>query len=85
MSPTPPLILTLLHVINQPREGLPCKYPNESSFIKGLNGPDKSPNEEINSSMIVTLRILIRFACSALNPTKRKPFFTVESCMSGLL
>ena len=61
-----PLLLTMLHIINQLRVGLPCKYPNESSFIKWLNGPDKSPNEEINNSVIVTLLILIRPSCSAL-------------------
>lgn len=59
--------------------GLPCKYPNESSFIKWLNGPDKSPNEEINNSVIVTLLILIRPSCSALIPAKRKSFFTAFS------
>lgn len=59
--------------------GLPCKYPNESSFIKWLNGPDKSPNEEINNSVIVTLLILIRPSCSALIPAKRRSFFTAFS------
>lgn len=74
-----PLLLTMLHIINQLWVGLPCKYPNESSFIKWLNGPDKSPNEEINNSVIVTLLILIRSSCSALIPAKRKPFFTAFS------
>lgn len=69
----------MLHMINQLRVGLPCKYPNESSFIKWLNGPDKSPNEEINNSVIVTLLILIRPSCSALTPARRRPFFTVLS------
>lgn len=83
-SPPPPsapipLLLTMLHIINQLWVGLPCKYPNESSFIKWLNGPDKSPNEEINNSVIVTLLILIRPSCSALIPAKRKSFFTVFS------
>lgn len=64
----------MLHIINQARLGLPCKYPNESSFIKWLNGPDKSPNEEINNSVIVTLLILIRGCCSTLIPPK--PLFT---------
>lgn len=50
----------LLQVINEQRVGLPRKWPNESSFIKQLNGPDKSPNEEINNSVIVTLLTLIR-------------------------
>lgn len=72
-------LLTMLHMINQLRVGLPCKYPNESSFIKWLNGPDKSPNEEINNSVIVTLLILIRPSCSALTPARRRPFFTVLS------
>ncbi len=74
-----PLLLTMLHIINQLWVGLPCKYPNESSFIKWLNGPDKSPNEEINNSVIVTLLILIRPSCSALIPAKRRPFFTTFS------
>lgn len=74
-----PLLLTMLHIINQLWVGLPCKYPNESSFIKWLNGPDKSPNEEINNSVIVTLLILIRPSCSALIPAKRRSFFTVFS------
>ncbi len=74
-----PLLLTMLHIINQLWVGLPCKYPNESSFIKWLNGPDKSPNEEINNSVIVTLLILIRSSCSALIPARRRPFFTVFS------
>lgn len=74
-----PLLLTMLHIINQLWVGLPCKYPNESSFIKWLNGPDKSPNEEINNSVIVTVLILIRPSCSALIPAKRRPFFTVFS------
>lgn len=74
-----PLLLTMLHIINQLWVGLPCKYPNESSFIKWLNGPDKSPNEEINNSVIVTLLILIRSSCSALIPAKKRPFFTVFS------
>lgn len=82
-SPPPsapiPLLLTMLHIINQLWVGLPCKYPNESSFIKWLNGPDKSPNEEINNSVIVTLLILIRPSCSALIPAKRRSFFTVFS------
>lgn len=74
-----PLLLTMLHIINQLWVGLPCKQPNESSFIKWLNGPDKSPNEEINNSVIVTVLILIRPSCSALIPAKRRPFFTVFS------
>lgn len=74
-----PLLLTMLHIINQLWVGLPCKYPNESSFIKWLNGADKSPNEEINNSVIVTVLILIRPSCSALIRAKRRPFFTVFS------
>lgn len=74
-----PLLLTMLHIINQQRVGLPCKYPNESSFIKWLNGPDKSPNEEINNSVIVTLLTLIRPSCSAVTPAWRRPFFIVLS------
>lgn len=74
-----PLLLTMLHIINQLWVGLPCKYPNESSFIKWLNGPDKSPNEEINNSVIVTVLILIRSSCSALIPAKQRSFFTVLS------
>lgn len=61
------------------KSSVPCQYSNESSFIKWLNGPDKSPNEEINNSVIVAVLILIRSSCSALIPARRVTFVTVFS------
>lgn len=52
--------------------------PNESSFLKSLNGPDKKSNEEINNSAIVVLLILIDPGCWGWDPAKRGPFFIAQ-------
>lgn len=77
-----PLLLTTMHIINQLRVGLRCKYPNESSFITWLNGPDNGPNEEINNSVIVTLLILIRPSCSVWFQHREGHFLNCALCVS---
>lgn len=63
--------------------GITCKSPNEGSSVKRLNGPDKSPNEEINNWVVVALLILIRRFHAAPIPAGTRSFFTASATSGG--
>lgn len=79
LSTPPPLLhLSIGRVAPYKSAWRSCKSPNESSSVKWLNGPDKSPNEEINNWVVGALLILIRRFQGATIPARTRPFFTAR-------